>query len=291
MKEFHILNLGAGVQSTVLYLMARANHRAHPEAPKPYPRVGPISVAIFADTQEEPAAVYQHLAWLQSLNSIAILVRSKGKLGDHLKRGVNSTGQRFASIPGFNDYGADDSSQARRQCSSEYKIKVIERCIKREIIGLLPRKRVPKDVCVTQYIGISLDESGRAERIRRRRNLGQTSFPLIDSYMTRQDCLDWLTEHAQVPHEVPRSACVFCPYHSDEEWLHIKGSPADWDRAVEIDEALRIPGNVVNRNMDSAMYLHRSCKPLVQIDFSAAVTLPVQPSMGFYRECLGVCGL
>lgn len=41
MREFHILNLGAGVQSTALYLMSMRG-----EAPK-------FDCAIFADTQEE----------------------------------------------------------------------------------------------------------------------------------------------------------------------------------------------------------------------------------------------
>ena len=53
-REFHILNLGAGVQSTTLYLMAcRGEFRC--------------DVAIFADTGDEPKAVYEHLEWLKSL--------------------------------------------------------------------------------------------------------------------------------------------------------------------------------------------------------------------------------
>ena len=51
-----MLNLGAGVQSTCLYLLARE------------PGSGlRFDVAIFADTGEEPRAVYDHLAWLRSL--------------------------------------------------------------------------------------------------------------------------------------------------------------------------------------------------------------------------------
>ncbi len=53
----HLLSLGAGVQSTTMALMA-----AHGEI-TPMP-----SAAIFADTQGEPAAVYEHLKWLMSPN-------------------------------------------------------------------------------------------------------------------------------------------------------------------------------------------------------------------------------
>ena len=52
----HIISLGAGVQSTVLYLMAALGQlEPTPEA------------AIFSDTQWEPIHVYRHLDWLQSL--------------------------------------------------------------------------------------------------------------------------------------------------------------------------------------------------------------------------------
>jgi hypothetical protein len=57
MKELHILNLGAGVQSTTLYLMFM-RRVLQPQ----------IDYAIFADTGEEPTPVYRHLEWLQSLN-------------------------------------------------------------------------------------------------------------------------------------------------------------------------------------------------------------------------------
>jgi len=49
-KQFHILNLGAGVQSTALFLLSR-----EPESKLKF------DLASFADTGEEPAAVYRHL--------------------------------------------------------------------------------------------------------------------------------------------------------------------------------------------------------------------------------------
>jgi hypothetical protein len=47
MTEHHVLLLGAGVQSTAIYLLMRDGTIKVPES----------LVAIFADTQEEPAAV------------------------------------------------------------------------------------------------------------------------------------------------------------------------------------------------------------------------------------------
>jgi len=114
-RQFHILNLGAGVQSTALYLMFMRGEI------KPQ-----IDYAIFADTQDEPRAVYEHLEWLKSLNGPPILVRTKGRLGDDLINGTRAGGagkNRFATIPAFvADGGTGSPGIQKRQCSKDYKI-------------------------------------------------------------------------------------------------------------------------------------------------------------------------
>jgi len=285
MREFHILNLGAGVQSTTLYLMALRS------------KIHAIDRAIFADTGEEPGAVYEHLKWLQSLGGPPILIRSAGRLGDDLQHGRNTTGGRFAAIPCFTQLqGSDEIGRTRRQCSKEYKTEVIERAIRRDVVGLQPRQRLPKDVRVFQYFGISWDERSRASRIWERFHVTGEShaepvFPLVERQWTRANCIDYLAR--KVPHETPRSACVFCPFHRDLEWQRIKDSDsAAWARAVEIDEALRTTGAVANRDMRQTMYLHRSCKPLVQVEFHPRENInELQLGIGFGVECEGVCGV
>lgn len=281
-REFHVLNLGAGVQSTALYLMSMEG------------LVPRIDCAIFADTQEEPKAVYDHLKWLNGLGGPTIYVRTAGKLGDDLMRDRNTTGGRFASIPAFTTDGNGSTGITRRQCSKEYKVEVIQRFVRREVVGLLPRRTIPKSVIVHQYIGISLDEQARAKRIAAmhdRRSL-KCHFPLIEKLWTRRECLDFLS--TRVPHQTPRSACVFCPYNSDLEWAHIKANdPEGWSRAVEIDEGLRTPGNIVNRDMRQTMYLHRSRQPLalVQLDPKPVKYKAIQLEMSFNGDCQGVCGV
>jgi hypothetical protein len=285
-KEYHVLNLGAGVQSTTLYLMSIQGT----------PR---FDVAIFADTGEEPAAVYRHLEWLQTLAGTPILIRrvdsrrSSGRLGDDLLAGQNSTGQRFASIPAFTGT-LSERGQVRRQCTNEYKTVVIERAIRREVLGLKPGARIPSDVKVHQYFGISLDEKSRATRIWERFHITGESkfephFPLIDRMMTRANCLDWLSN--RVPHQVPRSACVFCPFHDDAAWQAMKSAGgADWERAVEVDHGLRKPGAIVNRNLNSQLYLHASRKPIDEVDFHPHVN-PKELQLSFGVECEGMCGV
>ncbi|MCZ2341344.1 MAG: hypothetical protein LC104_06050 [Bacteroidales bacterium] len=233
MRQFHVLNLGAGVQSSALYLLAREG------------RI-PCDVAIFADTGEEPAAVYQHLGQLISMEG---------------------------------------------PCTKEYKVEIVERAIRRELLGLKPRQRIPTDVTVHQYFGISTDEAGRAERGRKRfAGVRHTVpvYPLIDIGWSRSDCVAYLRD--RLPYEVPKSSCVFCPFRTNQSWRNLQHSdPAGWQRAVEIDTALRADGSIVTRGFRQKLYLHRSCVPLAEIDFAALAPNTLDPLTT--GECHGVCGV
>jgi hypothetical protein len=147
---------------------------------------------------------------------------------------------------------------------------------------------------VHRYFGISHDERSRASRIFElflEKRAYQVHFPLVERMLTRANCIEWLQEVGNVPHEVPRSACVYCPFHTDAEWLRLKsGGGADWARAVEIDTALRTSGAVANRDMEQTMFLHRSCKPLTQIEFHPRENAK-EKQLGFGVECEGVCGI
>ena len=188
MRELHILNLGAGVQSTDLYLMSMRGE------------IQKFDYAICSDTQDEAGSderqeglpdpeesFYAHLEWLGSqaayLDSTSplvhgsradgagcpILVRTRGQISADLLKGENSTGQRFAAIPAYTAaIEGGDEGQTKRQCTKEYKVEVIDRCIRYELLGLVPGSRLPKDVTVHQYIGISWDERSRAFDISRR---------------------------------------------------------------------------------------------------------------------------
>ncbi len=209
-RIFHVLNLGAGVQSTVLYLMACDG-------------VIPCDVAIFADTGEEPQAVYHHLDHLKTLAGPPIWIRSKGKIGDDLVYGRGEHGKRFASIPAFTQDAAGKIGRIRRQCTKEYKVEVVERAIRRDLLHLKPRQRIPAGVTVYQYFGISLDEAGRAQRAKKRFESvkhSQPVYPLLDLGWTRADCVAFLRR--RLSYEVPKSSCVFCPFRTNQSWLHLK---------------------------------------------------------------------
>ena len=137
-----ILSLGAGVQSTVMALLADRGVIEKPDA------------AIFADTGWEPEGVYEHLDWLESELSYPVYRVSAGNIRDDVIQGQNSTGQRIAGLPFF--LAGETAGMGRRQCTMEYKIGPIQKMI-RELLGYEPRKRIPEGAAI-QYIGISTDE-------------------------------------------------------------------------------------------------------------------------------------
>lgn len=282
MREFHVLNLGAGVQSTALYLMVMRGELDIT-----------LDCAVFSDLGEEPESVYRHLEWLQKQKGPPIwITRRHGDLtlGAALMQ-RDTPGARFASIPAFTAYsegGTASGGMARRQCTREWKVEAVERFIRQELVGLEPGQRMPKDVKVHQYFGFSFDEAGRAARTRIRYQQeipwGEPHFPLFDEMMTRADCERYL--EGIVPHKVPRSACVFCPYKSNYEWRQLKDhDPEGWARACEVDEGLRATESIVNRGLVSKLYVHKSCVPL------ARAPLGEEQGELFDMECEGGCGL
>jgi hypothetical protein len=91
-REYHVLNLGAGVQSTALFLLAR----------EPDPKVR-FDLAIFADTGEEPSAVYKHLGYLRSLGNPEIWVATPLPAfltGNNALSLASATGLRYRSAAG-----------------------------------------------------------------------------------------------------------------------------------------------------------------------------------------------
>ncbi len=85
MRNCHVLNLGAGVQSTAVYLLARDGRL-------------PCDVAIFADTGEEPAAVYRHLANLQSKSSCVFCPYRTNQSWRHLQESDEQGWRRAVEI-------------------------------------------------------------------------------------------------------------------------------------------------------------------------------------------------
>lgn len=263
--DLRVLSLGAGVQSTTMALMCNEG------------LILPPDCAIFADTQSEPPAIYKHLEWLESVLQFPLYRVTAGNLEQDLRDAGKSI--RLASIP-FYTSSSTGGGMMRRQCTREYKIAPIEKKI-RELLGLPYRARMKQTVLL--YIGISLDEIMRV-KINPNKHI-KNKYPLIELKMTRYDCINWLLDKGySVP---PKSACYFCPYTDDARWREMKlNDPETFKSATDIDELLR---NKDFNKIQEKLYLHRSMKPLIDIDFSNAEGLG-QMSL-FQDECEGMCGV
>lgn len=246
-SPLHLLSLGAGVQSTVLALMAIDG------------TLPGCDGAIFADTGWEPGRVYAHLDRLEvALTSAGIpLYRvSNGNLRDDSL----DPEHRYASVPYFVANPDGSRGMGRRQCTSEYKLAPIGRKV-RELLGAAAPefRRVPKGRTAEQWIGFSTDEIHRVSD-----NNGVSyitkRYPLLDLDMSRKDCQRWLT--ARGWGETAKSACVGCPFHGNEQWRNMRDNhPDEWADAIEFDKAIRM-GGAHGLPLNGEAFLHRSRIPL-----------------------------
>lgn len=265
-----VLNLGAGVQSTTVLLMSCKGI-----LPK-------LDCAIFADTGWEPDEVYEHLDRLKGFSSIPIVI-----VGNPTLRQDEVSGKTRTFLPAFVKGKSEAGGRKLRKCTSEYKIVPIERWIIRELLGIRRNGRRPKQPVVEQWYGISIDE---VQRMRSAPDIWREFvYPLcgmpkemLPAPYSRRDCMQWLKENW--PYPVPRSACLGCPFHSNAEWRRIKENPKYWADVVEFDKAIRHSGGIRGE-----VFLHRSLKPLDQVDFSTPEDKG-QLNL-FNNECQGMCGV
>jgi hypothetical protein len=278
--DFTFLSLGAGVQSSTIALMA-----AHGEI-TPMP-----DAAIFADTQAEPASVYKWLDWLEPKLPFPVHRVTRGDMTAEsliIKQRKDGTGCWSKNlVPAFIENADGSRGLMGRQCTFNYKVEQLEKASRR-LAGI---KRGQKQITATQWIGISWDEIQRIKPARM--SWVQHRWPLIELRMGRRDCLKWMERHGYP--KPPRSACVYCPFHSDGEWRKLRDEePEEFARAVQFEKDLQATKAKTDRRR-GVPFLHPSCVPLDQVDLSTdiergqlALWLDEQ---SFGNECEGMCGV
>jgi len=262
-RPLRVLSLGAGVQSTALLLAAVRDPR----------RWGRPDVAVFADTGWEPAAVYAHLDRLEREVAVPAGIPVLRVSSGHIRDDALDPGHRFASMPLYVANPDGGEGMARRQCTSEYKLKAILAAV-RTLLGAQPGPdgvpgRVPAGRWAEQWIGISADEAHRALRTRSTR-YSRARFPLLEptiaTGLTRGDCGRINTAAGFA--DVAKSACIGCPFHTAAQWRAMRDHrPAEWADAVAFDAAIRhgaARATAEGQPLRGRMYLHRSRRPLDQ---------------------------
>ncbi len=265
----HIISLGAGVQSSTMALMAACGE------------ITPMPIAaIFADTQAEPASVYRWLDWLEKELPFPVHRVTKGNLSEEgIRIRVSKGGKKYmrTNLPyhTLNESTGSVGAVRQRTCTRDFKIQPLTKA-SRQLAGI---KRGQKTIGVVTWIGISVDEFMRVRLSREK--WSKHRWPLIEKNFTRQKCLEWMQDNGYP--QPPRSACVFCPFHSNREWRRLQTEePVEFERAVQSRDATV-----------STQFLHRSCKPLDTIDFRS----DVEKGQGLLfddnlqDECEGMCGV
>lgn len=225
--------------------------------------IEPVDCAVFADTQDEPRAVYQHLDWLEQQLPFPVYRATRGKMSDDIRRDEKRE-VRFL-LPAFTAIGG----MGRRQCTRHYKLDVIKRQVRS--LGAT-RKNV-----ATMIIGISYEEAHRMNTpgVLYIRN----SYPLVDMKITRDQCKEWLISMGyRIP---PKSRCKHCPYQDNLGWSSLE--PDEFLEVVDFDRFIRDKGS------DGGLqYLHRDRVPLDEAILSRASD---RQSDLFGNECIGMCGV
>jgi hypothetical protein len=275
--KYNFLSLGAGVQSSTLALMA-----AHGE-------IGPMpDAAIFADTQGEPASVYRWLDWLEKQLPFPVYRVTAGSLEKRelTIRVSKKSGRAYrkTAIPAFAKAEDGKIGIVSRKCTTDHKVLPITKQVRR-LAGI---KHGQKECTVTQWIGISWDEIQRMKDMREPWN--QARWPLIELQMRRDDCMAWMKRRGYP--EPPRSACSFCPFHSDSEWRRLKKDEPDaWQHAIEFEKKMQAAA-LLDQAMTTTPFLHPSCVPLDMVDLRTDEEMgQMQIWNDIQNECEGMCGV
>ena len=233
-----IISYGGGVQTAALLVLTAQGKIDNPATP-----------AVFADTGSELKATYDHILDVMFPYAIdndidfKIVKTDKGPLHEWV--GEMMLPMYFA-----------DGGFYRRQCTNHWKIKPVRKWLR--------SKGIKK---ATVQIGISWEEIHRAKDA----NVKWITHrhPLIELKLTRQDCINILTnEDIPVP---PKSSCFMCPYRRISEWHKLRAeSPEEFDKAVKYER------------QQNDMYLCYKGKPLDQI-------IGMQETLFESDECGGYC--
>lgn len=270
-EPLNIISLGAGVQSSAMALMCA-------KGDLPYR----VEAAIFADTQVEPASVYRWLDWLEPQLPFPVHRVTKGDIVEATlrKRVSKKNGKAYQKnfVPSFGVSKSGKDTMLPRKCTYDFKLIPIYQTL-RKICNV---KRGEKEHKVTSLIGISLDELIRMKPAKY--PFVKNVYPLVDARITRQGCLAWMEKNGYP--QPPRSACVFCPYHSNVEWQRLKTEePEEFQKAVDFERNLQETAKA--RNVKSVEYLHAKRIPLDQVAFKDENQL----DLPFGNECEGLCGV
>jgi len=224
-----IISLGWGRQSFAMAAMSALGE------------LDRVDIAIHADTLLERQVTYDFaVRWTPWLEERGIKVVTVSRpYGDAT---IDQWGGIY--VPAFTLLDGR-RGMLRRQCTHQWKLRWIKKWLQENRNGEI----------VEMWIGITKDEVKRARASNVR--YIEHHWPLLEwdignMGMSRDDVTHWLIDRGlEVP---PRSACIICPFQTDEEWQSL--TDEEFGRAVEIDDRIR------NIRPKGPIFLHSKRVPL-----------------------------
>ena len=191
-KEYHILSLSGGKDSTALAFFMRDN----------MPEIFEKLELVFCDTEQEIPETYDYL------NKIEVFLGKK-ILKIKPKVGFEQIFQTRKILPSVN----------RRWCTVELKTKPFNLFVKK-LLNNQPNAKV------ILYIGIRIDESFRInERGKFSNKFIEECFPFVEHNISRIDVENILAKcgigYSDYYKWRQRSGCYFCMFQSKKDWLNL----------------------------------------------------------------------
>ena len=249
-----ILSFGAGMQSTALALMSCENAAS---AEPRFPLVPIYDVVIFCDLGFEPPWVLEQMEFTRKACAdagIRFEVLPAPLYSDFMR----DFGERRAiSIPWWTLDDAGKKSRMPRNCTIDYKINVISRFVRWELLGYRKHQRLKiEDVKAHEmHMGFSFEEQRRCKE--NPNPMFVNKFPLVDMHLVRADNYAYIRDVWGL--ETRASACCFCPFHKNYFFEHLKAHESEtYSKLVRMDMLLQ------DKNpkppMDSDLFISRSRK-------------------------------
>lgn len=243
-RPFTVLSWGAGLQSTVLGVMAVLG-----ELPQP-------DLIVHADVHWESRATRQYREFYRDYFVRHGLNVQYLDVGDIREHGA----MEHVHMPFWTHSGGP----LRRQCTRHFKIRPIRRHV-RQLLGF-PANAPPHPPVgtVENWIGFTWDELKRAKLSRVKYWIDR--WPLLERRMTRNDCAGYLADRG-LPVPV-KSSCIGCPYTPASDFLRLyHNEPESFGEAVAFDNAVRllVPKNDGLTRTDE-VFVYRHLEPLAMAD-------------------------
>lgn len=273
-----ILSCGAGMQSTALILMSCENKQAFLDGKTlPHPRIPIYDIAVFCDLDKEPDWVYKQVNFIQHACEkvgIPFIILAEGDgYGKSLYNDyMNNFGiKSVRSIPFWTLTEEIDEKTGEvklrkgkmpRVCTMDYKIDIIQKYIKREVLGynLFERLKVEDRKAHRMHIGFSFEERSRCKP--NPNPMFENVFLLVDLKLERKHNYAYIRDFWGL--ETRASACLICPFHTNYFFSNLKHErPSEYQDVIAFDSMLEVRQPM--SKITSKLYISKSRKRISEL--------------------------